>query len=235
MNYRIRRTLDLNSRWRVLSGNSPLSLQGRGLTTQASAEGRSFIAKFDAPEFPNLPRCEFATMNWAKHSGISVPNFELKTVSDFDELPDELPTGSGDVFVIERFDRSDAGRIHIEDFGQILDRPPGQRQYQGAYEDIAKVIGWICPEDSVRFVNLLVFNVLCGNGDAHLKNFSVLCPDRRNARLTPAYDLVSTICFYSPNKEDLALALAGTQHFRAIKDEFRRDPEDSQAERRFPR
>ncbi|MCA9037913.1 MAG: type II toxin-antitoxin system HipA family toxin [Planctomycetaceae bacterium] len=199
------------AQWKLSAQSS-----GRGLTTQASGEGRSFIAKFDAPEFPNLPRCEFATMNWAKHSGILVPNFDLKTVSDFDELPDEFPTGSGDVFVIERFDRSDTGRIHVEDFGQILDRPPGQRQYQGSYEDIAKVISWICPQDKSAFVNLLVFNVLCGNGDAHLKNFSVLYPDGRNARLAPAYDLVSTICFYSPNKEDLALALAGTKYFREI-------------------
>lgn len=189
---------------------------GRGLTTRASADGLSFIAKFDAPDFPNLPRCEFATMNWAKHSGIEVPNFDLKSINDFDELPDALPTGSGDVFVIERFDRSNKGRIHIEDFGQILDRPPGQRQYQGAYEDIAKVIAWVCPGDKARLVNLLVFNVLCGNGDAHLKNFSLLYPDRRNARLTPAYDLVSTVCFYPTNKENLALFLGGTQVFRQI-------------------
>lgn len=190
--------------------------EGRGLTTRASSEGLSFIAKFDAPEFPNLPRCEFATMNWAKHSGIEVPNFDLKKVSDFDELPDALPTGSGDVFVIERFDRSKDGRIHMEDFGQILDRPPGDRQYQGAYEDIAKVITWICPEDKARFVKLLVFNLLCGNGDAHLKNFSVLYPDRRNARLTPAYDLVSTVCFYAVNKESLALDLGGTRSFGRV-------------------
>ncbi|MFO0978641.1 MAG: type II toxin-antitoxin system HipA family toxin [Planctomycetaceae bacterium] len=190
--------------------------EGRGLTTRASSEGRSFIAKFDAPEFPNLPRCEFATMNWAKHSGIDVPNFDLKKVSDFDELPDALPTGSGDVFVIERFDRSNDGRIHMEDFGQILDRPPGDRQYQGAYEDIAKVIAWICPDDKARFVQLLVFSVLCGNGDAHLKNFSVLYPDRRNATLSPAYDLVSTVCFYAADKEGLALELGGTRSFRRV-------------------
>ncbi|MCA9066263.1 MAG: HipA domain-containing protein [Planctomycetaceae bacterium] len=89
------------------------------------------------------------------------------------------PTRSGDVLVIERFDRSLRARIHMEDFGLILDRPPGQRQYQGSYEDLANVIARVCPEDGRRFVELLVFCIFCGNWDAHLKNFSVLYPDQR--------------------------------------------------------
>lgn len=38
----------------------------RGLTTNANAEGVDYIAKFHSPEFPGLPRCEYATMNWGQ-------------------------------------------------------------------------------------------------------------------------------------------------------------------------
>ena len=34
-----------------------------------------------------------------------------------------------------------------------------------------------------------------GNGDMHLKNWSLIYPDRRNALLAPAYDLLSTLAY----------------------------------------
>jgi hypothetical protein len=40
-----------------------------------------------------------------------------------------------------------------------------------------------------------VFNTLIGNADMHLKNWSLIYPDRRNAALAPAYDVVSTIAY----------------------------------------
>ena len=39
----------------------------------------------------------------------------------------------------------------------------------------------------------LVFSVLIGNGDMHLKNWSLLYPDGRKPVLSPAYDFVSTL------------------------------------------
>ena len=44
----------------------------------------------------------------------------------------------------------------------------------------------------VECVRRTVFNILCGNDDAHLKNWSLVYRDRRNAVLSPAYDLVCT-------------------------------------------
>ena len=146
---------------------------GRGLTTTAASGGTAYIAKFHAPEYPGLPRCEFATMNWAREAGLHVPPFEVRNVADFDVIPEGLPTGDGSVFVTERFDRCNVDRIHMEDFGQILDRPAGDAQYHGSYEEIAAVLRWIAPESATEFLKLIVFNVLCGNGDAHLKNLLV--------------------------------------------------------------
>lgn len=189
---------------------------GRGLTTTAAAGGTAYIAKFHAPEYPGLPRCEFATMNWARAAGLLVPPFDLRTVEDFDVIPEGLPTGDGGVFLSERFDRHGDQRIHMEDFGQILDRPPGDPQYHGGYEELAAVLRWIAPESAAEFLKQIVFNVLCGNGDAHLKNFSVVYHDGRNATLSPAYDLVSTIHYCPRGRENLALSLSGRKSFQSV-------------------
>jgi serine/threonine-protein kinase HipA len=189
---------------------------GRGLTTSATSGESTFIAKFHSPEYPGLPQCEFATMSWAKHAGLVMPEFSLRTVNEFDQIPDEMPTGDGKVFVIERFDRTPQGRVHIEDFGQILDRPPGHSQYRGTYEEVASVLRWIAPDSTEEFLKAIVFNVLSGNGDAHLKNFSVVYPDTRNAVLSPAYDIVSTVLYLPSGKEALALSLGGGREFSDI-------------------
>lgn len=199
------------AQWKLSARSS-----GRGLTTRAVAGGIPCIAKFHSPESPGLPQCEFATMSWARASGLKTPDFDLRQVNDFDQIPEEMPTGDGAVFVIERFDRTPTGKIHIEDFGQILDRPPGHAQYLGTYEEIASVIRWIAPESAEELLKVTVFHVLAGNGDAHLKNFSVIYPDSRNAVLSPAYDIVSTLLYLRPGKEELALSLAGQRRFNCV-------------------
>lgn len=50
--------------------------------------------------------------------------------------------------------------------------------------------------DRIQFLEMLMFNFLIGNGDAHAKNFSILYEDKY-AILAPFYDLMSTI-LYAP-------------------------------------
>jgi serine/threonine-protein kinase HipA len=189
---------------------------GRGLTTKAHSGGTACIAKFHSPDYPGLPHCEFATMFWARTAGLQTPEFSLRSVADFDQIPEEMPTGDGHVYVIDRFDRTETDRIHIEDFGQILDRPPGQHQFRGSLEEIGSVIRWIAPQSAVEFLRTVVFHVIAGNGDAHRKNFSVIYRDGRHAELSPAYDIVSTVLYRPPGKEDLALTLNNQRSFAAV-------------------
>jgi len=60
----------------------------------------------------------------------------------------------------------------------------------------------------------LVFNALIGNADMHLKNWSLIYPDRRSPRLSPAYDFVSTIA-YLPD-ERMALTFADSKAFSSL-------------------
>ena len=54
-----------------------------------------------------------------------------------------------------------------------------------------------------RFFELVVFNYIYANGDAHLKNFSIIRYDD-DYRLAPAYDLVNTALHV--RDEDFALS-----------------------------
>ena len=113
----------------------------------------------------------------------------------------------GDVpcLLVTRYDRALDGetgatrRIHQEDFCQALGRAPEQK-YQSDGGPLAREIvrlireGWstMPAKDVLAFVDLVVFNAIIGNADAHGKNYSMLY-DGRNRRLAPGYDLVSTV------------------------------------------
>lgn len=191
----------------------------RGLTLPVQAELGSWIAKFHSPEYPELPRVELATMQWAQACGLTVPALRLADLSEFADLPEGTPTGDGTVFLIERFDRgAQEQRIHMEDMAQVLDRP---YQFTGRYEDIAIVLASLCSRDLREFCARLVFCILCGNADAHLKNWSLLYLDGRHPRLAPAYDLISTVLYPRLDRE-LALTLGGLRRFEDIRlDSFR--------------
>lgn len=63
--------------------------------------------------------------------------------------------------------------------------------------------------------------MVTGNADMHLKNWSVLYPDRRTPILSPAYDLLSTLA-YLPN-DTLGLNFGDSRDLHEItKDRIRR-------------
>ena len=164
-----------------------------------------------------LPTNEFAIMRLAKAIGIDVPEVELWPRDDIDDLgPGVWTSGEPLAYVVRRFDRSPGGRIHIEDFAQVLGRfGAGEGKYRSMVETVAAIAyrGW--DRASLReMVRRSVFNLLVGNGDAHLKNWSLIYPDRRVARLSPAYDLVCTAAY--PNHADLGLPFFGATRLSEI-------------------
>lgn len=64
------------------------------------------------------------------------------------------------------------------------------------------------------FIRRLTFCIVTGNGDMHLKNWSLLYEDGITPTLAPAYDLLSTIP-YIP-QDGLALKLSDTRDMKAI-------------------
>ncbi len=194
-----------------------MSRQGDRLVVPAHGQDGDWILKTPDREYPGLPTNEFAIMRLAKAIGIDVPEVELWPRDDIDDLgPGVWTSGEPLAYVVRRFDRSPGGRIHIEDFAQVLGRfGAGEGKYRSTVETVAAIAYRGRDRASLReMVRRSVFNLLVGNGDAHLKNWSLIYPDRRVARLSPAYDLVCTAAY--PNHADLGLPFFGVTRLSEI-------------------
>ena len=66
-----------------------------------------------------------------------------------------------------------------------------------------------------EFARRLAFNILIGNGDAHLKNWSLIYRDPRVPTLAPAYDLVATFVYrpFVEGPEEMALHFGPSKRF----------------------
>lgn len=184
-----------------------------GLTIPTSGVGGNRIVKLPSREFANVPENEFSMMSLARMVGINVPAIGLIDVRSIGNLPDGIEKIGQQAFVTERFDRNDDGSVtHIEDFAQIFNVYPENKYKKASYRNLISVIASESDHDDVaEFIRRLTFNVLIGNGDMHLKNWSLIYPDRRNARLAPAYDFVSTIAYIANDKS--ALTFSRTKEF----------------------
>jgi serine/threonine-protein kinase HipA len=124
--------------------------------------------------------------------------------------------------VIERYDRSpDApqGRIHQEDFNQVLGAAGNQKyqKYGGkvSLERIARVFSVTGDRSSLeRLFKLVVLSAAVGNLDMHAKNLSLLHPPDGSMTLSPAYDVVPQA--HQPNDGEVALAIDGEYRHAAI-------------------
>ena len=175
-----------------------------GLTIPAEGVGGSWIVKLPSHRFPNLPENEFSMMTLAQTIGMNVPEVKLVDIGEIENLPRGLGDSQGKALAVKRFDRSPDGAVHMEDFAQILGVYPEKKYETGNYRNIAKLIGSLCGEtDAAEFIRRLTFNTLIGNADMHLKNWSLVYPDRRNAALAPAYDLLSTIPYVADKEAGL--------------------------------
>ncbi len=103
-------------------------------------------------------------------------------------------------YITKRFDvKEDATKWGIEDFatlaGKTSENAGHDFKYEYSYEELAELLKKYVPAYMVeieKLFRLVVFNYLFSNGDAHLKNFSVLETPSGDYTLSPAYDLVNT-------------------------------------------
>lgn len=189
----------------------------RGLTIPLSGIGGEWIAKLPDARFPEVPTNEYATMQWARESGVQLPAICLVGLADIEGLPAEALIGRERVaYVVHRFDRPATGkRVHIEDFAQVLGVYPERKYDSTNYETLGRLILTLAGRASFdEYLRRLVFIVASGNCDAHLKNWSLVYSDPIRPVLSPAYDLVSTIQ-YMPS-DGLALNLAGSKQWARV-------------------
>ncbi|MGE6756813.1 type II toxin-antitoxin system HipA family toxin [Corallococcus interemptor] len=157
----------------------------------SSSGQRDYILKLNPRDKPELVRNEHFFMGMAKQCGLRVATTRL--VQDRD---------GNDGLLVERFDRSwmkaekRLRRIHQEDACQFLDRYTSDK-YRLTCAAIAEGLRELCAApvpELARFLLLLAFSYLIGNGDLHAKNVSILADGPGGGfRLSPAYDLLTTL------------------------------------------
>lgn len=191
--------------------------KGGGLTLPMGDEQGEYIAKFPSTAFPGVSENEFANLALAAAIGMDVPTRELVEKSEFEGIPKEFDTLSdGKVLLVKRFDRGGGERIHIEDFAQVFGVYPARKYEGAAYHDIAAALSAaISPMAALEFVSRLALTVITGNGDMHLKNWSLIYPgDGDKPDLAPIYDVLSTVPYIPADA--MALSLGGERSFKAL-------------------
>lgn len=205
-----------SDRWRFSLAGVALKFsmlaKGDRLTVPAFGVGGDWIVKLPDATYPDVPRNEFTMMSLAASAGIAVPPVRLVHRDELDGLPPDVwPSREQWAYAIRRFDR-DAHRdvVHIEDLAQVRNVYP-EDKYLGNYETVAALAYRGHDLNSLReFARRLAFTILIANGDAHLKNWSLIYTDPRVPRLAPAYDMVST-AYYLGERETLGLKFGGTR------------------------
>jgi serine/threonine-protein kinase HipA len=169
--------------------------------------GQYILKPIPTGQFKNLdqvPANEHLTMQLAKQL------FKLSTPSNaIIHFRDGSPA-----YMVRRFDvKQDGSKFQQEDFAQLAqiteDTHGKNYKYDLSYEEIGTLIKQHISMQQVemeKFFRLVLFNYVFSNGDAHVKNFSVIQTEAGDYVLTPAYDLLCTR-IHTPSEADVALTL----------------------------
>jgi serine/threonine-protein kinase HipA len=147
------------------------------------------ILKPDSPRLCGGVQNEAFCLTLARRMKIPTPTFTTGQ------------TGKRSYLLMRRYDRANVGgrwrRLHQEDYCQALMRPPSAK-YESSQtgipgptlKDMFEVTRrHMPPTDIVRLLDMVVFNVLACNTDAHAKNYSIMIR-AGGASLAPMYDVM---------------------------------------------
>jgi serine/threonine-protein kinase HipA len=167
----------------------------------------------DTDDYPHSVINEWFVMRLARRLRLDVPTVHRRYVPS-------------PVYLIDRFDRElTAGhwrRLHSIDACQLLDLSRTFKYEQGSVERLA-MLATRCRNRAsarTRLFSWLVFNVLIGNADAHLKNLSFLI-SHEGIELAPFYDLLSIATYATasyqkhewPGRVSFAWDILGARYF----------------------
>lgn len=170
---------------------------------EIAAEGGTHILKPEPTEYPELPQNENLVMNMAHELKMKVPPHGLFKMAD-----------GKFCYIIKRFDRIPGGaKVHKEDMAQLL-LLSTDAKYSSSLEAVGNVVKAHAANSYLElfdFFQRVIFNFAVGNGDMHLKNWSLLTPATGENSLTPCYDFVDSK-MYLPNEDDSALPMGGKKN-----------------------
>lgn len=181
-------------------------LLGDRIALPQSGSPTTHILKPAIDRLEDTVQNEYLCMRIARWLGIETPEVEMRRAEDVPFL------------LVARYDRKVLGdgrlrRVHQEDFCQALGVPSALK-YQAdggpglvdCFDLLRRTTRPVA--DRNRLIELVVFNYLIGNRDAHGKNFSLLHPSPALAHMTPAYDLLCA-GIYDTQSDKMAMKIGG--------------------------
>lgn len=186
-------------------------------------EGRVASTHILKPDHPDPERFahtvvnESFVMRLAHAVGLNVPKVSVRRVPE-------------PVYLIERFDREGnvayARRRHVLDACQLLSLDSTFKYEQATVQSLRKIAELCRAKAATRqaIFRWGIFNILVGNGDAHLKNLSFF-PTQQGIALAPHYDLLSTSIYREAKwrNEELVTPIGSAKRFGEVR---RKDVEE---------
>lgn len=211
----------LNDKWLKQLLRPGSSLGGaRPKATIQDVDSSLWIAKFPSRnDEVNVGAWEKVVNDVARICGLRVPESRLETFSSL-----------GSTFLVKRFDREGARRIHFSSAMTMLGKVDGASANDGtSYLELADFIvrhGARPKEDLAELWKRIVFNIAISNTDDHLRNHGFLL-SLTGWRLSPAYDLnpqadgngLALNVSLEDNSLDIRLAIDVAQYFQLEKRE----------------
>lgn len=197
--------------------SSVRGLEGR-FNIGEEGNSESWIIKTPSTVHRHVPYNEYTAMLMAQAAGVDIPEVKLVELSQLDNLPDIQLPNETHAYAIKRFDRDEGRRIHTEDFAQVFQVYSHDKYKKFNYEQIANSLyqyGSQGLKDAQQMARRLLVNILLANGDAHLKNWSVVYSSGIRPHLSPAYDIVSTLP-YVDNEQEFALNMAKNKNWYQV-------------------
>lgn len=196
----------------------PVVIDNDTLFEPVGAQPSTHILKPDHPDddYPHSVINEWFSMRLAGALGLDVPDVRRRYVPE-------------PVYLIQRFDRQRGAagwqRLHAIDACQLLNLDRSFKYARGSIDTLAALSN-LCRSPVLartRLFNWLVFNLLLGNSDAHLKNLSFLVTSA-GIQPSPFYDLLSVAVYDSrayqkpgwPAVTTLAWPVLGADRFAGI-------------------
>jgi len=207
-----------------------LVVKGGALYEPVGATPSTHILKPDHPDSATYPASvfnEFLTMRLARAARLEVPAVQMRHVPEpvylierFDRAIRKPPPGqrSGDPLAAPAIDR-----LHVIDACQLLNKARTFKHSGATLGALVQVIEKTSNklQTRSRLFRWLVFNIVVGNDDCHMKNLSFVV-NHDGVSLAPHYDLLSTGAYHTRaladddgrwNQVPMAFPLPGAKTF----------------------
>jgi serine/threonine-protein kinase HipA len=170
-----------------------------GVCIPINGSPSTHILKPDSPRLWGGVQNEAFCLTLARRLNIPTPNISTGQV------------GKRSYLLVQRYDRTLVGgrwrRLHQEDYCQALGKPPSAKYESNqtgipgpTLKDIFELTRQhLPPTDIVRLLDMVVFNVLTCNTDAHAKNYSIMIRGNGTS-LAPMYDVMCAEVWESVTK-----------------------------------